>query len=283
MTCKKITGVLTRNRITGYFKLKGPQELSSPMACSKQDQLWDQTGLLRALFSQVFKTSKDGDDTTSLGKVFQCLTVLMVKRISLWWLRREKKQVGNEVPTRCYRHFTANSGMLIPFFTSTKLLHSSYTSPDYPGYLPCDGHYQVNADSCLFLLYSCPFLFLCPALRQRRLQPCSRSDKCPVDLLEMLQFTYSIRTQSSHAIIMTLLYREAETPDTHECLIADRRENIGNKGPKITSLCYWPSPFSEGQQNPKGLSKTPKAKFKDCIVSLLHTGRSELAMWAGRN
>lgn len=47
---------------------KGPQELPSLMLCSKQDQLWDQTGLLRALLSQAFKTFKDGDDTTFLRK-----------------------------------------------------------------------------------------------------------------------------------------------------------------------------------------------------------------------
>lgn len=36
--------------------------------------------MLSGLFSQVFKTFKDRDDSASLGQVFQCWTVLMVKK-----------------------------------------------------------------------------------------------------------------------------------------------------------------------------------------------------------
>jgi len=46
----------------------------SPAFCTKQDHLSAQTRLLRALSSWVLKTSKDGNCSTSLGKLFQCWT-----------------------------------------------------------------------------------------------------------------------------------------------------------------------------------------------------------------
>jgi len=39
--------------------------------------------LPRTVSIQVFNTSKDGDSTTSLGHLFQCLTMLTVKKLCL--------------------------------------------------------------------------------------------------------------------------------------------------------------------------------------------------------
>lgn len=47
------------------------------------DQLLDQTRLIRALSCLVLKISKLGDSRASLSKPLHCLTVLMVKKISL--------------------------------------------------------------------------------------------------------------------------------------------------------------------------------------------------------
>lgn len=52
--------------------------MSSPTACSKQGQLWDQAGLLRILASCGLKNSKDGDYTTAPGNLLQCLIFLAV-------------------------------------------------------------------------------------------------------------------------------------------------------------------------------------------------------------
>lgn len=43
------------------------QKLSSPTSWSNKGQLWDQTWLLRGLFSQILKTFKGDDYTASLG------------------------------------------------------------------------------------------------------------------------------------------------------------------------------------------------------------------------
>lgn len=49
--------------------------------CSKQGQTRGQTRLLRALFSQVLKTSKDGACTASLGNLLYYLTVLIEENV----------------------------------------------------------------------------------------------------------------------------------------------------------------------------------------------------------
>lgn len=49
---------------------KGPQEISSSASCTKQGQAWSHTTLAKALFTQVLKTSKDGDCTASPGSAF---------------------------------------------------------------------------------------------------------------------------------------------------------------------------------------------------------------------
>lgn len=50
------------------------QELCSPTSSSNKGQLWDQSRLLRCLFSQILKTFKDDDCTASLGS---CPTSLL--------------------------------------------------------------------------------------------------------------------------------------------------------------------------------------------------------------
>lgn len=63
-----------------------------PTLCTKQGQSQSYSKLLRALSSWVLNISKDGESTTILGNLFQCLTTLTVKNIlpccSLWsiWL-----------------------------------------------------------------------------------------------------------------------------------------------------------------------------------------------------
>lgn len=52
-------------RVREFSGLKGPQGISSPITYSKQDQLWIQTKLLRAISSWVLKTSKSGDPILS--------------------------------------------------------------------------------------------------------------------------------------------------------------------------------------------------------------------------
>lgn len=128
------------------------------------------------------------------------------KRMFLRWLRWEKKQVGNEALTRCYRQFTAKSGILISFLTSTDetsheafpfFLHLSrlpWLSPTWWS-LP-DKWRQLPLSLPPLLL---PFLLSLSALKQRRLQPCSRSDACPVASLDASIHPVS-KTQSSHSL-----------------------------------------------------------------------------------
>lgn len=62
---------------------KGAQEVSGPPSHAQQSQLWDQTWLLGALFSQVLKTSRDGHYTASLGSLSHSWAVLIVSKFSL--------------------------------------------------------------------------------------------------------------------------------------------------------------------------------------------------------
>lgn len=65
------------------FRLEGTSwgPLSNP--CSTQGQLCNQTGVLRALYFSILKTSRDRDYVTSLGSLFHYLCVLRVKKLSL--------------------------------------------------------------------------------------------------------------------------------------------------------------------------------------------------------
>lgn len=138
------------------------------MSCSKQHQLCNETGLLRALFTQVFKTFKMEMTLPPLAKFGSVWLSSWWKKISLRWSRLEKKQAGNEVPTRCYRWFTANSGMLLLFLTSTGevsheafplLLQLSRLSCSSPIWWSLPGKCRQLALS--FPPCSCPSPFLC--------------------------------------------------------------------------------------------------------------------------
>lgn len=92
--------------------------------------------MLSGLFSQVFKTFKDRDDSTSLGQVFQCWTVLMVKKDFLKVIKVRKETGWEWIPTRCYRQFTVNTAMLITFLTSTEnISHEVFPSVLQPSRL----------------------------------------------------------------------------------------------------------------------------------------------------
>lgn len=63
---------------------KGPLNVCSSASCSKQSQLRGQRKLFRVLSSWISKTCTDGDCTTSLGSLFQCLIIPTMKRFFLW-------------------------------------------------------------------------------------------------------------------------------------------------------------------------------------------------------
>lgn len=50
--------------------IKEPQGICSSTTCSRQEELWDWVRMLRALSSLVFKISKNGGCTKSLGTWF---------------------------------------------------------------------------------------------------------------------------------------------------------------------------------------------------------------------
>lgn len=52
---------------------------SGPTQCMKPGCLQSQVRLLRVLFSQALKNPEDGDFTTSLGRLFHCLIILIMK------------------------------------------------------------------------------------------------------------------------------------------------------------------------------------------------------------
>lgn len=64
--------------------VKGPHRAFNPACCSKHGQLSGQPRLLRVLVSQVMKTSKGEDYTTSLSNLFHCPIVLMGKSFFLY-------------------------------------------------------------------------------------------------------------------------------------------------------------------------------------------------------
>ena len=64
--------------------MKALQGAFNLTCCSKHGQLSWQPMLLRALFSQVLKTSKDRDCTTYLSNLFHCLIFLMGESFSLY-------------------------------------------------------------------------------------------------------------------------------------------------------------------------------------------------------
>lgn len=121
------------------------------MPCSKQDHPLHQTGLLRALFSQVLKTSKDGVDTLPLRKVFQCSAFLVVKKVFLNTIKVWKVTgTGNEVPIRCCRNLMASLAMLVSLLTATEeVSYKVFPLLLQLSRLSChpssDGHNQVHA------------------------------------------------------------------------------------------------------------------------------------------
>lgn len=58
----------------------GPSEVPSPTSCSKQEQRRDHSTMVRAWASWVAKTSKERDQLTCLGNLFQYPTIQMVKK-----------------------------------------------------------------------------------------------------------------------------------------------------------------------------------------------------------
>lgn len=52
---------------------------SSPASCSKQSYLQSGVRWLRVLLSEAQKIPEDGDFTTSFGRQFQCLTILIIE------------------------------------------------------------------------------------------------------------------------------------------------------------------------------------------------------------
>lgn len=60
-------------------KPSGVASLPKPGSAMRSHQPCDHTGLLRTLSSWGLKTSQDGGCAASLGNLFQCLTVLVVK------------------------------------------------------------------------------------------------------------------------------------------------------------------------------------------------------------
>lgn len=68
-------------RSQGGSGWKETQKLASPYSCTKRGQ----TTLLRAISSWVWKNSRDGNCTTSLGNLFKCLTLLMKQDFHLSW------------------------------------------------------------------------------------------------------------------------------------------------------------------------------------------------------
>lgn len=65
--------------LLGNSSSKGSSKVFSRTSCSKQGHLWGQTVLWGILPSQSMKNLKQGDCKTTLGYLFQSLTVLMVK------------------------------------------------------------------------------------------------------------------------------------------------------------------------------------------------------------
>lgn len=94
------------------WSLSGPATSSRRVTCSR---------LIRAMSSQHFNISKDGDSTTSLGGLFQCPTILTVKKCCfvfrpnflfsnlyqlplLLALRITEKTHLHSIPSNIYRH-----------------------------------------------------------------------------------------------------------------------------------------------------------------------------------
>lgn len=63
-------------RIVAPFRLEGSwgRHLAQPVH-QREGKLWRKTILLKALCTQVLKTSKEGNSTTPLGSLFQCLII----------------------------------------------------------------------------------------------------------------------------------------------------------------------------------------------------------------
>lgn len=68
---------------------------------SKLGQLSDQTRLLRALSTEVLKTSEDGDCTTSLDKPVSLLECLRIEKVSEYLLFQHTSVVKRVAPSSC--------------------------------------------------------------------------------------------------------------------------------------------------------------------------------------
>lgn len=77
---------VSKSRNSRMFQIrKDLRKSSSPTSCSKQDGHWNQTRLLRSLFSWVLKTFMNRDSTTSLDNLFFFFTLRKIlSHFNLW-------------------------------------------------------------------------------------------------------------------------------------------------------------------------------------------------------
>lgn len=70
---------IQEKRFTSNLGWKELREVIWSSLLSEQGHRRDLPRLLRALYKQALKTAKDGDCEASLGILFECLTLTMVK------------------------------------------------------------------------------------------------------------------------------------------------------------------------------------------------------------
>lgn len=140
--------------------MKRPQDVSGPSSCSEQSQLWGQPRLLRALSSQVSKSSKGGDYMASQGRLLKCLALLKVQFLSshlagsssaliytLFPPHPSVKDVALSPPNPPHRHWCAvrcPCSCLLPRLNKPRTIRLSFTRPNSLGGPPLNPPQLIN-------------------------------------------------------------------------------------------------------------------------------------------